>query len=376
MGILFKEPERVILNQSGGSSVNTEGFLSLSDIANRRKADQKATSLVEGAIRRISNSVIMSPPVAKNMITQNILNRPSMFYSPTDFWEQVIWGYYVTGNVYIIKEGSKLLMTTDGTFADGKYRLQIPNPYNKNTTREFVLNMQQVCHLRYRPEPSIEMKSASALQFISKYIEMEIDAIKLGDDYYKNSNKVGFVIKQEDAYTGADVMINFLQAFKRKMDNKPTQFGSTGVPKGMEIENLNTQVAPEYKTGIEVVANAVSMVTGVPVQMLYKTGERQDYYNLSLELYSEAVFPFLKKLCDGLGLLLNSTVDYDKSVSMFARADVIMKMAQSNCVLVNEIRDVIGLKDLPKEKGEEFPNVAGAPANPEKNESNNKDGKN
>ena len=268
-----------------------------------------------------------------------------------------------------VASGSTITRTmTDRTSAVPRgFRIRIQTDLDSGTDLEFDGMSREVCVITWRPQSGLfPYEPASPLNQLADIIGLQEETIGMLYDYAVNANAIAGVLQQQGEMGGGDDSINEMMAAMADKIKELDRFTRLGSPGGIEFKDVATKAAPG-DAAMDRVRQEIAAFTGVPMELIAGTAQRQDSSSVEAHLIADSVGPILDRIAGALTLKLCSGddeyIEWDPTSvmrpSIGGMAKAMLSISQGGFAEINELREMAGLpaKDI---YNDTLPNTAGA----------------
>lgn len=378
------------LKYLGRRDEDTKEFVSYANLNNALLGRDSTSAFLHSAIRscveRIISRALPAEFTSSDKSKQRILDNPlgQGKFGKIAFYRSLYEQLLIDGNAFVYRT-----VSSDRENAGGR-RVAISSgteylPQVKKWRVQKRINQQQMSimsadneglithfYLGYK-EGDEHHKVQSPIQAIERALLLHDSTRNLLIDYAQKGHKLGGLFKGTPGVSTADrpQLKSDYQDLNKDLTKLKRNYSIMAAPPEIEYMPI-PKVAPPTMEALDMALQEIARVYGVPMEMLQARKERTDYSNVDDHLMSDAVFPMLDMVCDGLSRHLKTEVTVKPFTAFRAvlgsASKHITNLAQTTVPTVNELRAL--LRYPPVSWGNEPPQPAGAGYNQNKSDEN------
>ena len=303
---------------------------------------------------------------------QRFLDKPDRKPSNIGFYRQLLEQLLTTGNAIVWKDDNAALhvaITSGSSFTYKTWGNELSvwslqtNIYHTNQL-EIPHDPSKVCLIHLgNMQGDVPHLVPSPLEIVKLGLMLHEKARALLLSYASYGHAVGAVVKpsqeMQDRENAANMMEELSKELKSISENNYSLFTT---PPEAEVEVTSNVAMPDTSL-MDLALKEIARVYGVPLELLQCQSERTEYSNIDDHLLSDAVYPVLDSISDGLSRLLNTKVTYKEidvmRASFGSTAKSVTNLSQTGTITINEMREYMGLPEVPW--GNQPPQAVGGP---------------
>lgn len=330
---------------------------------------------IVSCVQKIVSRAIEIPFMSENRDAQRVLSNPSWLKSldPVMFWRRLYETVLYDGDAAVYRASSGLLRIgrTQGvanlresggmTLVERTFRTKDIGDVNSVTLN---VSDADVCRINWvdnegwtgKSPYEVCRKDADAYQEAMDGLYQEV----------KFARRISGEIDVNEWFNDKAELEEALKEFNDLLKSGRKNLYSI-LHKGVNFKPSQHPASPPHEELLTQSLAGVARVYGVPLQLLGAgdgMANRLTVDEADAHLTRDAVQPIVRQVAGGLSRILDAEVKPDmRNVALPSKtgmAGLTMQLAQSGVLTVNDIRRQIGFEPLEDERGDQFPQTAGA----------------